>query len=84
MITEQGNLSEVIIGTDLSAGQIPQFVVPKHYWFAATVLDQESFSLIGCTVSPGFNFKDFTLTSRKKLSETYPQHHEIIKQFTRQ
>jgi predicted cupin superfamily sugar epimerase len=84
MNSEQGILSKVIIGTDLSAGQVPQFVVPKHYWFAATVLDQESFSLIGCTVSPGFYFKDFTLASRKRLIKTYPQHHKIIKQFTRQ
>jgi hypothetical protein len=83
MISEQGHLSQVIIGTDLSAGQVPQFVVPKQYWFAATVLNQESFSLIGCTVSPGFNFKDFTLASRNKLIERYPQHHEIINQFTR-
>lgn len=84
LISEVGNLTEVIIGTDIAKGHVLQFVVPKVHWFAATVAEQESFSLIGCTVSPGFDFKDFTLASRKDLIEKYPQHHDIIKTFTRQ
>jgi predicted cupin superfamily sugar epimerase len=84
MISELGNLTKVIIGTDISAGQVPQFVVPKYHWFAATVLGHDSFSLVGCTVSPGFDFKDFTLATQNQLKAMYPQHSEIINKFTRQ
>jgi len=84
IISEFGNLTNITIGSDISVGQIPQFVVPKNHWFASTVIDQKSFSLVGCTVSPGFDFKDFTLASEKDLIEKFPQHSEIIRKFTRQ
>jgi predicted cupin superfamily sugar epimerase len=83
IISENGKLSEVLIGSDLSAGQVPQFIVPKHHWFAAKVIDRKSYSLLGCTVSPGFDFEDFMLASRKNLVEQFPQHCNIIEEFTR-
>jgi len=83
VISESGTLSEVIIGSDLSSGQVPQFVVPKHFWFAAKVVEPNNFALVGCTVSPGFDFKDFTLASRENLVELFPQHSNIIEEFTR-
>jgi len=83
LITEQGYLTKVIVGTNIISGQIPQFVVPKNCWFAASVIDEDTFSLVGCTVAPGFDFKDFTLASRTNLIEKFPQHSEVIIQFTR-
>lgn len=84
MISETGELTFVQIGNDISNGQVPQFVVPKHYWFAAKVLKPNSFALAGCTVSPGFDFKDFTLATQKNLVEKFPQHRAIIETLTRQ
>ena len=84
MISEAGHLTKVRVGNDIVNGQIPQFIVPKNHWFAATVAEKDSFSLIGCTVSPGFDFKDFTLATREELVEMFPQHQDIIKTFTRQ
>ena len=83
VISECGMLSEILIGSDLSTGQVPQFIVPKLHWFAARVVDQNSYSLVGCTVSPGFDFNDFTLASRKNLTKLFPQHRHIIEKFTR-
>ena len=83
MISEFGNLTKVTIGNVITKGQRLQFVVPKNHWFAATVVEKNSFSLIGCTVSPGFDFKDFTLASQQDLIESFPQHRDIIKTFTR-
>ena len=83
IISECGTLSEILIGSDLSTGQVPQFIVPKLHWFAARVVDQNSYSLVGCTVSPGFDFNDFTLASRKNLTKLFPQHRHIIEKFTR-
>jgi len=84
IISDDGTLSDVLIGSNLTAGQVPQFVVPKQHWFAAKVVDQNCYSLVGCTVSPGFDFKDFTLASRKNLVEQFPQHRNVIEEFTRE
>jgi len=82
-ISEDGHLTRTVVGNDINKDQIPQFVVPKNYWFAATVTLKDGFSLVGCTVAPGFDFKDFTLASREHLTKLFPQHSEIIKRFTR-
>lgn len=83
MISEQGNYSNIEIGNDLNANQVLQFVVPAKYWFAAEVVGSNSHSLLGCTVSPGFDFDDFELPSRDYLTSKFPQHQEIIEKLTR-
>lgn len=47
------------LGNDLKAGQRPQFVVPTGWWQTATSLG--AWTLVGCTVAPGFDFKGFEL-----------------------
>jgi uncharacterized protein len=47
------------LGADISAGETPQAVVPARAWQAAESLGE--WTLVGCTVAPGFNFKDFEL-----------------------
>lgn len=84
MISEDGVLTTVHIGNDILLDQVPQIVVPKNYWFAARVIKSNSFALVGCTVAPGFDFKDFILAPRKILTEKFPQHSTIIKTLTRQ
>jgi hypothetical protein len=48
-----------ILGDDLSKGQRPQIVVPAHHWQCAHTLG--AFTLVGCTVAPGFLFEKFEL-----------------------
>ena len=83
MISETGDYSNVVVGKDLINGEKLQFVVPGGYWFAANVMSLNDYSLVGCTVSPGFDFKDFQLAERNDLIHQFPQHKKIIKQFTR-
>ncbi len=47
------------LGPDLKAGQRPQLVVPAHCWQSATSLG--AWTLVGCTVSPGFDFAGFEM-----------------------
>jgi predicted cupin superfamily sugar epimerase len=54
-----GPASDITLGPDLAAGQVPQAIVPKDHWQAARPLG--AWSLMGCTVSPGFRFDGFTL-----------------------
>ena len=56
------------LGLDLSAGERPQVVVPAGSWFAAEpVAGNTTWSLVGCTVAPGFDFADFELASQSQL-----------------
>lgn len=83
LISPKGNHSEIVIGTELNEQQTPQFVVPAGTWFAAAVKDTESYSLVGCTVAPGFDFEDFELAKQSDLLAQYPKLKEIILAFTR-
>jgi uncharacterized protein len=82
LITTGGEYSKTIIGRNIEEGQIPQFIVPAETWFAASVINKNDFSLVGCTVSPGFDFHDFELPSRNNLTSLFPQHTEIITKLT--
>lgn len=83
MIDEEGNLTTHLLG-DFSQHPDAKFqiIIPAGYWFAAEVVDKKSYCFIGCTVSPGFEFKDFCLADRKSLTAQFPALTEIIKKFT--
>ena len=53
------SIERVILGADLAAGERPQAVVPAHAWQAAQSLGD--WTLVGCTVAPGFEFSKFEL-----------------------
>jgi len=82
MISETGDYSNVVVGKDLEQGEKLQFVVPGGYWFAANVINQNDYSLVGCTVSPGFDFKDFQLADRNNLIAEFPKHKKLITKLT--
>lgn len=54
-----GRLVRETLGADLAAGERPQVVVPPHGWQTARSLGQ--WTLVGCTVSPAFEFDKFEL-----------------------
>lgn len=83
MIDTEGNYSFQKIGLDFEDGQVPQFVVPKGVWFASEVLKPNSYSFVGCTVSPGFDFVDFELADRNMLIAQFPKNSKIINRLSR-
>jgi hypothetical protein len=58
----EGHIERVTLGNDLASGQRPQAAVPAHAWQAAQSLGD--WTLVGCTVAPGFEFKGFELAPR--------------------
>lgn len=48
-----------LLGPEVLAGQMPQVVVPQGHWQAAR--STGDYSLVSCTVSPGFDFAGFVL-----------------------
>ena len=83
VIDDKGLYTKHTVGLDIENGSLPQLVVPAGAWFASSVKDSHSYSLVGCTVSPGFDFKDFDLADRKLLISEYPQHQKVIQSLTR-
>ncbi|MDX8348755.1 cupin domain-containing protein [Cognatiyoonia sp. IB215446] len=59
--TDQGPAQEHTLGADLDAGQAPQIIVPEGFWQAARTTGD--WTLVSCTVSPGFQFDGFTLAA---------------------
>lgn len=53
-------------------------VVPAGAWFGASVNGRGSYALVGCTVAPGFDFKDFQLASKTALLKQFPRHKNLI------
>ena len=82
MLSPEGKLVSKTIGQDLEKGESLQVVIPKHHWFAAEII-QGDFILVGCTVSPGFEFEDFELADRSALASAYPNHTTLIARFTK-
>ncbi len=54
-----GETQHLRLGTDLARGERPQAIVPKGAWQSATTLGD--WTLVGCTVSPAFEFAGFEL-----------------------
>ena len=71
------------LGNDLQNGYSFQQVVKAGCWFASKPADENSFSLVGCTVAPGFDFADFEMGKEGELLMEYPQHEEWIRKLCR-
>ncbi len=82
VIDSSGNLGEHKLGKYIEKGEELQVVIKNNQWFAAELIDKSSFSLVGCTVAPGFDFEDFEMGIREKLSLTYPEYRELVERFT--
>jgi predicted cupin superfamily sugar epimerase len=59
----RGPVERIALGTDLAAGERPQVVVPQGAWQAATTLGD--WTLVGCTVAPGFQLEGFELAPKR-------------------
>lgn len=59
--TDQGPATDHVLGPDLATGQFPQHIVPKDHWQAAR--STGDWTLVGCTVSPAFQFEGFELAA---------------------
>ena len=78
IIDKEGELREKRLGNDPGKGEAFQHCIEAGNWFGAVVNDRGSYSLVGCTVAPGFDFEDFELADPDRLAELYPQHRTLI------
>jgi predicted cupin superfamily sugar epimerase len=78
-IISNGKLSRLFLGTKRRGR--PQQVISKNSWMAASV-GSGGYCLVGCTVSPGFDFRDWELGKRSDLLSQFPQYRSIIRKYT--
>ncbi|MGV8016695.1 MAG: cupin domain-containing protein [Ignavibacteria bacterium] len=83
IIRKDGSLETVSLGRDIAKGERYQYLVESGQYFAAEVRDKTSFALVGCTVSPGFEYEDFDMPEREELIKKYPLHSDIIIRLSR-
>jgi uncharacterized protein len=82
-LDQTGKLTTHHLGRDIENGETYQCVIQAGNWFASRCETENGFSLVGCTVAPGFDFEDFELANKETLSQEFPQHKEIIKELCR-
>jgi hypothetical protein len=71
------------LGPDLAAGQHVQLVVPAGVWQGTRLLGDGQLALLGCTVSPGFDFADYRNAGSAELAAKWPQETDRIRARTR-
>ena len=73
-----GEMQSVRLGLNAAKGEVPQILVPAGVVFGAEVSEADSFGLVSCMVSPGFDYRDFELCAYQTLLDKYPKYSELI------
>jgi uncharacterized protein len=83
-LREDGSGTMVVIGSDLLRGERPQLVVERGVWQGSRLTAGGKWALLGCTVSPGFEFEDYETGERTELSARWPEFAQEIAGLTRE
>lgn len=78
VIAPDGRLDQIRLGNNADQGDVFQAVVPAGCWFGSKPAEGSRFSLVGCTVAPGFDFAGFEMADQASLLKEYPQHKAVI------
>jgi len=78
-----GDSKIVTLGPDLKAGQHVQLVVPAGVWQGTRLVEGGKVALLGCTVTPGFDFADYRSGKYDELAAGWPQEAARIRKLTR-
>jgi len=82
-IDAQGKLTVHRLGSNFEKGESFQCVIAAGNWFAARIAPGGEYALVGCTVSPGFDFTDFELANGDALATLFPQHDQLIRKLSK-
>ena len=78
-----GSSAMFTLGPDLAHGQHAQLLVPAGVWQGTRLIDDGQVALLGCTVTPGFDFADYHGGSFAELAAKWPSQSERIRALTR-
>jgi len=77
-----GSACEIVLGTDLRKGHLPQTVVAAGVWQGSLLEPGGTFALLGATMAPGFDYADYEEGKREPLMAAHPGAHELIRLLT--
>lgn len=78
-----GSSAVFTLGQDLAAGEHVQLLVPAGVWQGMRLIGDGKVALVGCTVTPGFDFADYRNAKYDELAAKWPQQAERIRALTR-
>ncbi len=82
LLRPNGKTEIITLGPDISKNQSVQIIVPRNNWQGCLLKKPGKFALLGTTVAPGFDLKDFELADRKKLLAKFPSQKSLISSLT--
>jgi uncharacterized protein len=82
-IALDGSAKRAILGNNLAVGQHVQLVVPKNVWQGSRLVAGGSVALLGCSVSPGFDYADYETGRREALLDFSGDYRELLTGLTR-
>jgi uncharacterized protein len=82
-LSPDGTGRRVVLGSELAAGMSVQATVPQGVWQGSRLISGGRFALLGCTVSPGFDYADYESGMRDELVRAWPEWTEMIGKLTR-
>jgi predicted cupin superfamily sugar epimerase len=82
-LEEPGSGRIVRIGNRLNEGEEPQVLVRRGVWQGSRLAEGGEWALLGCTVSPGFEYEDYESGERAELCQQWPEFEEQIRALTR-
>jgi predicted cupin superfamily sugar epimerase len=78
-----GSSAVFTLGTDLAVGQHVQLTVPAGVWQGTQLIGDGKVALLGCTVTPGFDFADYRSAGYEELVAKWPREAERIRALSR-
>lgn len=71
-------VEEHILGPDPEKGETFSLLVPGNTIFGGKVAEPDSYSLVSCNMTPGFEYEDSEMYTKKQLLKEFPEHAELI------
>ena len=78
-----GSSATFTLGSDLKTGQHAQLVVSAGVWQGTRLIGNGQVALMGCTVTPGFDFADYRNAAAEELIARWPHEADRIRTLTR-
>ena len=83
LLHPEGGGERVLLGHDLAGGQRVQHVVPRGVWQGSRLLDGGRFALMGTTMAPGYDDRDYEGGDREELIRRHAEAADSIRRLTR-
>lgn len=85
LLHQTGAMEQVTLGMDIHAEEQPQYTVASGTWQGARLVDgaKRGWALLGCTVTPAWDERDFVLGERAALLREFPNAAQEIARLTR-